>query len=208
MKKNNGGNVHANEHQWAAFGPLERERIAMTFDLRGREAALSGEIGEGAFESSKEKSWNRKRTSASVLRQQRIHPPLSQRAQRRAEGEGRRRRPALARGHLGGGGFFLGGRGGTGGGLDVQVLQDVVVDFGGDLLLLQHLPDGLVGGAGADGRALPGRRPPLQGTKAQAWILATLVVPNPWVAGQYRSAGHLVPAAHEEGTTHLAWFYL
>lgn len=51
------------------------------------------------------------------------------------------------------GGFLLGlslaGRAGTG--LDVEVLQDVVVDLGGDLLLLQHLLDGLVGGVGPDG---------------------------------------------------------
>lgn len=95
------------------------------------------------------------------------HPPLSQRAQRRAEGERRRSRPALAGADLGPGGFLLRGLEGTGAGLDVEVLQDVVVDLGGDLLLLQHLPDGLVGGAGADGRALPRRRPPLQASRAQ-----------------------------------------
>lgn len=73
----------------------------------------------------------------------------------------------MARGDPGGGGFSLRGLGRTGAGLDVEVLQDVVVDFGGDLLLLQHLPDGLVGGAGADGRALPRRPPSLQGSIAQ-----------------------------------------
>lgn len=84
------------------------------------------------------------------------HPPLSQGAQRRAEGQGRLRRSALARGDLGGGGILLRGLGRTGaGGRDVEVLQDVVVDFRGDLLPLQHLPDGLVGGVGADRRALP-----------------------------------------------------
>lgn len=41
------------------------------------------------------------------------------------------------------------------GGLDVEVLQDVVVDLGGDLLLLQHLLDGLVGGARPDGLIPP-----------------------------------------------------
>lgn len=95
------------------------------------------------------------------------HPPLSQGAQRRAEGEGRRGRAALARGDPGGGGVFLGGLGRAGAGLDVQVLQDVVVDLGGDLLLLQHLPDGLVGGAGTDGRALPRGPPRLQGTEPE-----------------------------------------
>ena len=38
----------------------------------------------------------------------------------------------------------------TGAGLDVEVLQDVVVDLGGDPLLLQHLPDGLVRRVGPD----------------------------------------------------------
>ena len=40
--------------------------------------------------------------------------------------------------------------GSTGTGLDVEVSQDVVVDLGGDLLLLQHLLDGFVSGAGSD----------------------------------------------------------
>lgn len=62
----------------------------------------------------------------------------------------------MAGGDLGGGGILLGGLGRTGAGRDVEVLQDVVVDFRGDLLPLQHLPDGLVGGVGADRRALPG----------------------------------------------------
>lgn len=95
------------------------------------------------------------------------HPPLSQGAQRRAEGEGHLSRSALARGELGGGGLFLRGLGRTGAGLDVEVLQDVVVDFRGDPLLLQHLPDGLVGGVGADGRALPRGSLRLQGTKPE-----------------------------------------
>lgn len=95
------------------------------------------------------------------------HPPLSQGAQRRAEGEGRRSRSPLARGDLGGGGILLRGLGRTGAGLDVEVLQDVVVDFRGDLLPLQHLPDGLVGGVGADGRALPRGSLLLQGTKPE-----------------------------------------
>lgn len=46
--------------------------------------------------------------------------------------------------------------------LDVEVLQDVVVDLGGDLLLLQHLLDGLVSGAGSD------RGTPLHGA---SWLL-------------------------------------
>lgn len=98
------------------------------------------------------------------------HPPLSQRAQGRAEGEGRLSGSPLARGRLRGSGFFLRGLGRTGGGFDVEVLQDVVVDFGGDLLLLQHLPDGLVGGVGADGRAILRGHPSLRGTKAELWF--------------------------------------
>lgn len=73
----------------------------------------------------------------------------------------------MARGRLRGSRFFLRRLGRTGGGFDVEVLQDVVVDFRGDLLLLQHLPDGLVGGVGADGRVLLGGSPSLQGTKAE-----------------------------------------
>lgn len=38
----------------------------------------------------------------------------------------------------------------AGAGLDVEVLQDVVVDLGGYPLLLQHLLDGLVCGVGPD----------------------------------------------------------
>lgn len=40
--------------------------------------------------------------------------------------------------------------------LDVEVLQDVVVDLGGDLLLLQHHLDGLVCSVGPDWRTPPG----------------------------------------------------
>ena len=60
---------------------------------------------------------------------------------------------AVASRQLGGGRFLLRGldrASRAGPGFDVEVLQDVVVDLGRDLLLLQHLLDGLVGGARVD----------------------------------------------------------
>ena len=44
----------------------------------------------------------------------------------------------------------------TGAWLDIQLLQDIVVDLSGDLLLLQHLLYGLVGCAGMDRSPLLG----------------------------------------------------
>lgn len=87
----------------------------------------------------------------------RYHLPLSQGAQRRAEAERRPCRFVFAPRQLGsrqlswGLGLMCWARTR----LHVEVLQDVVVDLGGDFLLLQHLLDGLVGGAGSDRLVLP-----------------------------------------------------
>lgn len=88
------------------------------------------------------------------------HPPFSQGAERRAEAQRRSCRRAVASRQPGHRRLLLWGlgfAGRAGAGFDVEVLQDVVVDLGGDLLLLQHLLDGLVGGAGSD-RGTPLRR--------------------------------------------------
>lgn len=97
-----------------------------------------------------------------------MHPPFSQRAERRAEAERSSGGVVVARGPFHDGrlplrGVGLGARAGAG--LDVEVLQDVVVDLGGDLLLLQHLLDGLVGRAGSDWGTLPRGSSPLSGFK-------------------------------------------
>ena len=81
------------------------------------------------------------------------HPPLSQRAERRAEAERGSSRSAVASGHFPDDRFLLRGLdlvSRTRAGLDVEVFQDVVVDLGGDPLLLQHLLDRLVCGVGPD----------------------------------------------------------
>lgn len=86
-----------------------------------------------------------------------VHPPFTQGAERRAEAERGSSRLAVASGQLRNSRFLLRGLSlvsRTGAGLDVEVLQDVVVDLAGDLLLLQHLLDGLVCGARSDRGAL------------------------------------------------------
>lgn len=50
-----------------------------------------------------------------------------------------------------------------GAGLDVEVLKDVVVDLGGDLLLLQHLFNGLVSRVSSDRGMFPVGAPWLSG---------------------------------------------
>jgi len=88
-----------------------------------------------------------------------VHRPFPQAAERRAEAERRPEGFPAAPRELGAGRLLLQGlgpAGRAGGRLDVQVLQDVVVNLGGDLLLLQHLPDGLVRGVGSD-RGVPPR---------------------------------------------------
>lgn len=79
----------------------------------------------------------------------RAHQPFPQGAERRAEVEWRPSRPLVASALPGGGGGRssggLGLAGGAGCRLEVEVLKHVVVDLGGDFLLLQHLADGLVG---------------------------------------------------------------
>lgn len=82
-----------------------------------------------------------------------VHPPFPQRAERRAEAERCQRRFVGAHGDFRGSWlplWVLNLVSWTGAGLDVEVLQDVVVDLGGNPLLLQHLPDGLVCRVGPD----------------------------------------------------------
>ena len=93
--------------------------------------------------------------------------PFSQGAQRRAQAQrgGGVAADGVAPGEPPGGRGAAGGRGrvgGAGGRPDVEVLQDVVVDLGRDLLALQHLLDGLVRRARADRPPLLPRRPHLQ----------------------------------------------
>lgn len=82
-----------------------------------------------------------------------LHPPLAEQSDLLADADAQRarRRPDAAAGYSR---FPLGGLhlvAWTGARLDVQVLQHVIVDLGGDSLLLQHLLDGLVGSVGSDG---------------------------------------------------------
>ncbi len=86
-----------------------------------------------------------------------FHPPFSQGAERCAEAEWSSGRFAVTSSQFRGSRFLLRGLSlvsRAGAGLDVEVLQDIVVDLGRDPLLLQHLLDGLVCGAGSDRGAL------------------------------------------------------
>lgn len=81
------------------------------------------------------------------------HLPFTQRAERRAEAEQSWSRFAVACSYFRSSRFLLRGLDlliWAGAGLDVEVLQDVIVDLRGDLLVIQHLLYGFICGVGTD----------------------------------------------------------
>lgn len=101
-----------------------------------------------------------------TIRNQVFHQPFSQSTERRAEAELSLGGSSVASGQLGGWPFLLWGlslASWAGAGLDVEVLKDVVVDLGGDPLLLQHLLNGLVSRVSSDRGVFPIGAPWLSG---------------------------------------------